>query len=676
MKSIFVTFRNLRLRLSLTLGICLANVVWSAPSIQSIEVSPNPLTNGQSFSIAVTASPDVIRALATVDFRPGQPQLLEIPLTKQGETWIGSGVVPQELRRQLPFVAGAKVKVVLFDAAGLRAVGLTHPGLEIVSLSAAFANGILTVTGDDHDNTLIVSRDAAGTILVNGGTVPVTGDVPTIVNTTLIRILGLEGNDVLLVDGANAPMPPARLFGGEGNDALTGSTSADELDGGAGDDILRGRDGDDSLFGGPGNDNLFGDRGVDGHFGGDGDDQLIWLPGDGSDLIEGQGGSDTLLFIGANGDELVNLTANGQRLTFFRNPGNITMDCDGVEQVIFQALGGVDQVDVNNLTGTQVTNVLVDLLNALGAGDGQADFVTVTGTDTNDLITIVGSTNGVEVLGLSAAVTILGSEQGGDKLVINTVGSSDRVDASAVEAGAIDITLNGGAGNDELLGGSGNDTLVWNPGDGSDVFEGQAGQDTMLFNGAGVGETVDLSVNGGRLTFFRNPGNITMDCNEVEVIQFNALGGADVVTIANLSGTGVAEVNLDLGVTADSGQGDNQADTVIVNGTGGADVTTIIGSSAGVSVAGLAATVNLVGSEAAFDQLIIHLLAGEDIAEASGLQAGVISLTMDGGQDDDVLVGGDGADTLLGGDGDDVLLGGPGLDVLDGGSGDNIIIQD
>src|SRR6476660_8052381 len=73
MKSILVTFRNLRLAVLLTLGLSLGNVAWSKPSIQSIGVSPNPLTTGQNFTIAVTASPDVTQATATVGFRPGEP---------------------------------------------------------------------------------------------------------------------------------------------------------------------------------------------------------------------------------------------------------------------------------------------------------------------------------------------------------------------------------------------------------------------------------------------------------------------------------------------------------------------------------------------------------------------------------------------------------------------------
>jgi Ca2+-binding RTX toxin-like protein len=91
---------------------------------------------------------------------------------------------------------------------------------------------------------------------------------------------------------------------------------------------------------------------------------------------------------------------------------------------------------------------------------------------------------------------------------------------------------------------------------------------------------------------------------------------------------------------------------------------------------GLATQVNITGAEAANDRLIVNTLGGDDVLVASGLAAGAIGLTEDGGDGDDILIGGAGNDVLLGGNGDDVLIGGPGLDTLNGGAGDNILIQD
>lgn len=688
MNSIFFSFRNLGLAAFLSLGLSPSNVAWSAPSIQSIEVLPNPLTTGQRFTIDVTTSPDVTRATATIFFRLGEPRFLQVPLTKQGLTWTGSGLVPADLRLQLPAPAGAMVKVTAFDAARRLIEGVVHLGVKIESISAVFADGILTINGDDQDNTITVSRDAAGAISVNGGAVPVTGGVPSIANTSFIQVAGLNGSDVLLVDDGNGPMPPAHLLGGEGDDALTGGANADELDGGPGNDALFSRGGDDRLLGGSGNDSLDGGAGTDDFLGGEDDDQIVWNPGDGSDLVEGEDGQDTMVFVGSNGSETVDLAALGQRLRVFRNPGNITMDCDGIEQVVFRAAAGNDAVIVNDLTGTQVRHVGIDLFGS------QTNAVVIGGTGTNDLITVAGSTNGVDIVGLTAAVTVVGADQGLDELVINALGGNDIVDASALQAGAIDLTLNGGLGNDTLTGGQGNDflfggpgtdvgfcgagddTFLWNPGDGSDVIEGEAGEDTMLFNGSPGDETVDLSANGQRLRFFRAPGNITMDCHQVEVIQFNALGNADTIFINDLTGTGVTKVDLNLESPPGSGLGDNQADTIFIAGSTNNDVVAITGAPGGVSVLGLAATVSIVGSEPTLDELILLMLAGDDVVNASGLQNGVIKLTANGGSGADVLTGSAGDDSLFGDLGDDVLTGGPGLDTLDGGPGDNIVVQD
>ena len=695
MKSILSTSRNAWLATSVTLGLSLGNLAWSKPSIQSVTVTPNPLSIGQTFSITVTASPDVTFATAAVDFLKGDPALLDVPLTKQGSVWTGIAVVPAELDFKHPKNAQAKIKALVTDAALRRDEQTLKADVNPPTISAVFAGGILTVTGDDQNNTLIVSRDAAGSIVVNNGAVPVTGGAPTIANTTLIQIFGFDGNDVLTVDDSNGPMPPAHLVGGEGDDTLTGSGSNDTLEGGAGNDTLIGRGGNDALNGGPGNDTLIGGQGTDQLLGGDGDDQIIWNPGDGSDVVEGGAGNDTLVFNGANISETIDLSANGPRFRFFRNVANITMDCDGVEQVVFRALGGADQVTVNDLTGTAVTNVLVDLTSSTGTGDGAADTIIVNGTATNDNITVTGSPTNATVLGLSATVTVIGAEPDLDNLTIDGLAGDDVIDASAVSSNAISLTLKGGAGNDVLIGGAGNDTLiggqgndtafggagddtfVWNPGDGSDVFEGETGHDTMVFNGANISETVDISANGRRLRFFRDIANITMDCDRVEVVQFNALGGADTITVHDLTGTDVAEVDLDLAAPARSGQGDGAVDTVIVNGTESNDVVTVTGTPAtGVSVRGLAATVNIVASEPSLDQLVIKLLGGDDAFVASDLQAGVINLTVDGGTGNDVIIGSQGADTLLGGEGDDILNGGPGLDVLDGGPGNNVLIQD
>src|SRR4051812_14716939 len=89
--------------------------------------------------------------------------------------------------------------------------------------------GLLTVFGDALDNTITVNRNAAGTLLVNGGAVAIQGGQATVANTSLIQIFGQGGNDQLALDEANGALPRANLFGGDGNDVLTGGSGADML---------------------------------------------------------------------------------------------------------------------------------------------------------------------------------------------------------------------------------------------------------------------------------------------------------------------------------------------------------------------------------------------------------------------------------------------------------------
>src|SRR3712207_448552 len=70
------------------------------------------------------------------------------------------------------------------------------------AVTASFSNGTLTVFGDSLDNTITVSRDAAGKLLVNGGAVAVTGGTPTVANVALIQVFGQGGHDEITLNQA------------------------------------------------------------------------------------------------------------------------------------------------------------------------------------------------------------------------------------------------------------------------------------------------------------------------------------------------------------------------------------------------------------------------------------------------------------------------------------------
>src|SRR5262249_27546479 len=248
------------------------------------------------------------------------------------------------------------------------------------------------------------------------------------------------------------------------------------VDGGAGNDTLTGGGGADMLLGGDGNDLRAGGRGNDVASLGAGDDTFVWNPGDGNDVVEGQAGRDTLQFNGSNVNENIALSANGSRLRLTLDIGNVVLDVNAVEQVNVAALGGADTTTVKDPTGTAVTDVNLDL--ARGAsGDGQPDAVIVNGTSGNDVITAAGNAAGVTVSGLAAAVHITGAEAANDRLVINALNGDDVVDASGLAVCVIQLTEDGGAGNDVLIGSPGNDILLG--GDGDDVLIGGGGQDIL-----------------------------------------------------------------------------------------------------------------------------------------------------------------------------------------------------
>ena len=141
---------------------------------------------------------------------------------------------------------------------------------------------------------------------------------PTVANTDLIEVFGLDLNDVITLDQTNGTLPAADLFGGNGNDQLTGGSNGDSLFGDAGGDSLFGRGGIDELFGGANDDVLTGGDANDTMYGEDGNDRMIWNPGDDNDVMEGGAGTDIAEINGSNGAETFCIAADGTRVSLRR----------------------------------------------------------------------------------------------------------------------------------------------------------------------------------------------------------------------------------------------------------------------------------------------------------------------------------------------------------------------
>ncbi len=488
-------------------------------------------------------------------------------------------------RRPTSALAGAAV------AALTASVALASSASASAATSAHFnlGHGVLTVLGDPRGDAITVGRDAAGVIDVNGGTVDIHGSLATVGNVDRVVVVGSGGNDRIVLDETNGPLPSASLRGGPGDDVLIGGSGADRLFGDDGNDTLIGNGASDLLDGGNGNDALTGGAGNDQSFGDAGNDQLIWNPGDGSDVNEGGDGSDAVVVNGGGAGETFTAAANGTRVRFDRvSPLPFNLDIGTSERLVVNANGGDDTFAAS---GDLASLIALNI-------DGGPGNDRISGGNGND--------------------TLSGGP--GDDLV------------------------DGNAGSDSADLGDGNDTFVWDAGDGSDTVEGQAGQDALVFNGASAAERFDLSANGSNALLTRDVGHVRMDLHGIENVDANALGGNDTVTVNDLSGTDVTEADVDLAGTPAGSAGDAATDSVVVNATDAADSVKIAGNQQdGANVSGLHTVVNVIGSDGSTDALVFNALGGDDTVDATGLGAGVIGLTVNGGAGNDVLAGSPGS---------------------------------
>ncbi|RZT16753.1 hypothetical protein EV649_4286 [Kribbella sp. VKM Ac-2569] len=291
--------------------------------------------------------------------------------------------------------------------------------------SVVIEAGQLIVTGTNHADNIDLSVPAADTSVLEvdfgDGTAK-----HTVKRSDFgpIQVSSRGGNDVVRIDYGAEVQPFTTIDTGAGNDSAFG---------GSGNELFRT---------GAGNDSVDGNRGSDTALLGNGNDTFTWDPGDGSDVIEGGRSQDTMVFNGSAAAEKFVASANGPRLRFTRDVGNIVMDTDNVERVRLNALGGADTVTVGDLRRTDVRKVDVDLgaqLNT-GGGDAAVDAVTVTGTPGKDLVRVSGSGGNVRVAGLSAEVRLSDAEPT-DQLTIDTLTGNDRVATGRLAASVIGLSI-------------------------------------------------------------------------------------------------------------------------------------------------------------------------------------------------------------------------------------------
>jgi hypothetical protein len=230
-----------------------------------------------------------------------------------------------------------------------------------------------------------------------------------------------------------------------------------------------------------------------------------------------------------------------------------------------------------------------------------------------------------------------------DGIVVFARGGDDRVRIDEANGVFVDrdtpTSLLGGGGDDTLIGGS--RSVALGGGSGDDTFvstfrrgtrglldaagiDGGSGNDTVDVIGAVGAETFGVAGFNGTLTVFDPtpalPGNVAVAALNVETLDIHALGGADAVTIGDLSTcsfeagcpSSVDRVNVNLAAALDSSAGDGEADSVVVNATAGRDDIDIRPNGGRAVVSGLAARIAIASPEAADDRLTVNTLGGED----------------------------------------------------------------
>lgn len=258
--------------------------------------------------------------------------------------------------------------------------------------------------------------------------------------------------------------PPADL-------SLLGTNGDDQLVGGAGRDVLQGLTGNDSLVGGAGDDWLDGGEGVDTMTGGDGNDTYV-VDNAGDVVIEAiDDGYDTVRTTVTE----YSLGATVENLLFTTNSNSI----------------GIGNALSNDMTGGTGNDWLEgrdgdDILNGNSGDD------TMIGGAGNDFYYVDAAGDAVIEFGGEGDDTVL--HFGGSYELSGNVENMRFLDGTGnVGVGnALDNTLSGAIGVDQLSGGDGNDTLDGSYG--ADVLSGGADADVFVFsaNDASVKTVTDF----------------------------------------------------------------------------------------------------------------------------------------------------------------------------------------
>jgi Ca2+-binding RTX toxin-like protein len=196
--------------------------------------------------------------------------------------------------------------------------------------------------------------------------------------------------------------------------------------------------------------------------------------------VDGGAGSDTLNFNALVNftSQTIDISADGQRVRLTDDA--TTLDLNRMETIGILAGIAADTITVNDLSGTGVSKVNINL----GSSPLGNDTVVINATNGDDVITLTNNNGLVTVSGLGEDINIV-NFTAADRIVINGRNGNDIINASGFAG--MQLTENGGNGDDTLIGGLGNDLLSGGNGDdmlisggGQDVLDGGRGDNTII----------------------------------------------------------------------------------------------------------------------------------------------------------------------------------------------------
>jgi Ca2+-binding RTX toxin-like protein len=462
-------------------------------------------------------------------------------------------------------------------------------------------------------------------------------------------VFGTAGNDRIL------PAPPSRVPG-----PPTPTDGNDQISALAGDDVVAGGRGDDTV-------DL-----------GDGNDRFLWQAGDGNDVVDGGAGTDTLQLDMAGQNVRFDLftTISGRLGVEFPIDGGM-VTAASVERVAIDADRPGGTVGIGRLAGSGVQQVDV----TLGAGAVGQHVIAFSG-NAGDSLAVSGDAAAIRVDGLGAGVVLHGAEAH-DQLTLRLGAGNDLANLTALAAGAIAVTVEGGDGDDVVIGhagsdrviggkgidlvqmGAGDDRYEWRIGDGNDQVDGGAGTDTLAATASHGNDRIDLRGDAGGATLSTVQGGENLRLSAIERVELAMLGGRDDVSLSGLEGSGIAEIALSLSPDGAAGT----PDRVITGASSADDSITLAAQPGGLMLQGMPWRASIVGLDAQ-DLVSVAALDGNDSIDAH-LAGTAAQLRLDGGAGNDTITGSDGKDHLIGGLGDDVVRGGGGDDLVQLGDGDD-----